>query len=576
MSLIKILAECKIVTPMLSSGANQQEFEIRAPEVKAGLRFWWRAFQPLDKKGLYAAEGNLFGSTDQASPFSLRILSPNFTLWVPGAPVSLTNDLNAWGPGSSYIFFSVFDPRKKDKEKKDGTLIKGHPDRIKPINYEDPGKSGRPVGKPFYKPEDTPDVNPNGTFKLQFRFNCLRDISQVGDLLRSLWLLENFGGLGGRTRKGAGSFEICSLKINDKEIEEVKKEEEFNTILGEIPPFQFKVGETPEQFLNVGLEIILKRWNTEAGSSYPKLPEFTRFDPKNPEMKIMVIYNQPALKSASEVMDRIGIRIKNFSNTYPFPEAKAMHVALAGKKSLPENFTLTKAAKGLPIIYNFSKDLGDVFSGRLDDSFTATTVKCDKSGKPIVENGKYKEGSGRRASPLLISCHQKGGVPFATVCHFPAQLVADNEKIWLKSSLKDRAFDKFIEPPGNGVMSDLIFKGQQKNLTGGGKEVRGPLIFTFNKGFSIFPLKDLTPKAPLPPKPSPNNEIPKVQTLLSQIETLNLQDTFGLDQLIEKLEKLEEAGDSDSAKQIALALKKKLEKNTGLWKKYKEEIESYL
>lgn len=44
MNPIKITARCRTVTPMLSSGADQSKFEIRAAEVKAGLRFWWRAF----------------------------------------------------------------------------------------------------------------------------------------------------------------------------------------------------------------------------------------------------------------------------------------------------------------------------------------------------------------------------------------------------------------------------------------------------------------------------------------------------------------------------------------------------
>ena len=70
---VKIVARCKIVTPMLSAGADQQEFEIRATEIKAALRFWWRAFQPWEPQRLFEEEAKLFGSTDHASCFNVRL-----------------------------------------------------------------------------------------------------------------------------------------------------------------------------------------------------------------------------------------------------------------------------------------------------------------------------------------------------------------------------------------------------------------------------------------------------------------------------------------------------------------------
>jgi CRISPR/Cas system CMR-associated protein Cmr1 (group 7 of RAMP superfamily) len=44
--------DTKIATPMLSSGKNQQKFEIQAIEIKAGLSFWLKTFQPLDTNKL--------------------------------------------------------------------------------------------------------------------------------------------------------------------------------------------------------------------------------------------------------------------------------------------------------------------------------------------------------------------------------------------------------------------------------------------------------------------------------------------------------------------------------------------
>lgn len=106
---VRISARCKIVTPMLSSGADQQEFEIRSTSVKSGLRFWWRAFQPDEGQTLYKKEEQLFGSTELACPFSIFVKpdKSTFEYWKPG------DSVGEWGEGLGYIFFSIFNGRDK-------------------------------------------------------------------------------------------------------------------------------------------------------------------------------------------------------------------------------------------------------------------------------------------------------------------------------------------------------------------------------------------------------------------------------------------------------------------------------
>ena len=84
--MISIAAKCKTVTPMISSGANQQQFEIRATEVKSALRFWWRAFQPSTGKSLFEREAELFGSTSRAAPFRMSVEYDEHAVqkWEPG------------------------------------------------------------------------------------------------------------------------------------------------------------------------------------------------------------------------------------------------------------------------------------------------------------------------------------------------------------------------------------------------------------------------------------------------------------------------------------------------------------
>lgn len=82
------------VTPMLSHGANKRKPEIRIPEIKSAMRFWWRALNWFDKENtneslknlnkqkdsfdyveyMKLMEGKIFGdSKNNASPISVKL-----------------------------------------------------------------------------------------------------------------------------------------------------------------------------------------------------------------------------------------------------------------------------------------------------------------------------------------------------------------------------------------------------------------------------------------------------------------------------------------------------------------------
>lgn len=83
-SLKKIEATFKIVTPMFMAGSDQKQAEFRIPSLLGALRFWYRATAPADLLNniskLREAEAKLFGSTDtgQAS-FLVRDNSSQIT-----------------------------------------------------------------------------------------------------------------------------------------------------------------------------------------------------------------------------------------------------------------------------------------------------------------------------------------------------------------------------------------------------------------------------------------------------------------------------------------------------------------
>ncbi|EAY27848.1 type III-B CRISPR module RAMP protein Cmr1 [Microscilla marina] len=66
---------CQTITPMFLHGANGTTPELRPASVKGVLRFWWRALHGhLPLAQLKELEGMIFGSTEQRSTFSIRVL----------------------------------------------------------------------------------------------------------------------------------------------------------------------------------------------------------------------------------------------------------------------------------------------------------------------------------------------------------------------------------------------------------------------------------------------------------------------------------------------------------------------
>lgn len=73
----KIIFECETITPMFLSGADGKTPELRAPSIKAAMRFWWRAMNGhLSIKELKRAEARIFGGSGEnegRSRFNIRV-----------------------------------------------------------------------------------------------------------------------------------------------------------------------------------------------------------------------------------------------------------------------------------------------------------------------------------------------------------------------------------------------------------------------------------------------------------------------------------------------------------------------
>jgi CRISPR type III-B/RAMP module RAMP protein Cmr1 len=437
---------------MLSSGANTQKFEIRSSAIKSSLRFWWRAFQPLEGKELYKKEAKLFGSMDICCPFSI-ILMPDdntFQYWRPGN--SVDNELDhAWGEGVGYVFFPIYaSARPKQRQ----------PARIKPPDQKKPSKSGRTVAKP------------GGRFKIHINFISRESTpSQVGDVLCSLWLIENFGGLGGRTRRGAGCFKIEATDM------------EKNIDIGEVPDFYQSSFANAREYIASGLKVIFSRWFK--GKIPSSLPTHTAF--RHGHSQIMIfsgLRNRNYLTGigAIRAMDAIGQRMRDFRHTNPHDEAEAMHHALTGEgRAKPDIKVLQKAQLGLPIRYNFRGC--DEFGTRGRPEYPGGyetkggVVYDERTNEAKIDD---KKNVDRRASPLLISCHEFKGTPYAIACHFPAPILPKGQRIWLKAGYN--AKDCYPKAPVKyDYVDKLLIKGDVVN----GKQ-RKPLCTAFDDHWPVY------------------------------------------------------------------------------------------
>ncbi len=188
----KITFECETITPMFCYGADQTTPEIRAASIKGAMRFWWRALHPdLDIDELRKKETEIFGGAGDGdakrSSFTVRVLYEKrediivSTLWteIPHfVPSGKTyNKPNNGYEGLQYLFYSLVMPKND---------------------------------KPYIK---------TGT-SFNVLINC-ENKKHIGDIIESFKVLSLFGGLGSRTRRGAGNFTIKSVTVSEnKELEE--------------------------------------------------------------------------------------------------------------------------------------------------------------------------------------------------------------------------------------------------------------------------------------------------------------------------------------------------------------------
>lgn len=182
-----------IITPIIISGFNRNEAELRPQSIKGMLRWWFRFYESsfLNVDELRKFENEVFGSTENGCLFYMRIL--NF-------PQSI---------GDAYLCMN--DKRKKGQNS---------------------------AGKDYYKIKRFAFA-PNQNFEISFKF--FPHFKYQNELENSLMLLSLFGGIGARWRRGFGGVQVENFNYKGKSLEELGNEikSKIKNLKGDLEPNDF-------------------------------------------------------------------------------------------------------------------------------------------------------------------------------------------------------------------------------------------------------------------------------------------------------------------------------------------------
>ncbi|WP_457548460.1 type III-B CRISPR module RAMP protein Cmr1 [Archaeoglobus sp.] len=237
--------DVEAITPIFMRGADQSKAEIRASSIKGLMRWWFRALAGNyfgdDIAGLKKAEEYVFGSTNRKSRVVVEIISKDPKPMDFECGVGYNKRRNELRPNlkikinscelPAYLFFpikmSIDDLAKRCLN--DVLEQKGIRNRFRNEGQMKAILSKKGLDYPnglieeFQKvlSKKIPTYYPAGT-KFTLSIKAIDEIS-FRLALYTLWLISNFGGIGFRWRRGAGSV-VAIVKDVDAPIKELEEE----------------------------------------------------------------------------------------------------------------------------------------------------------------------------------------------------------------------------------------------------------------------------------------------------------------------------------------------------------------
>ncbi|HOZ13134.1 MAG TPA: type III-B CRISPR module RAMP protein Cmr1 [Thermotogota bacterium] len=416
-------------TPVFARGGSDG-FEITPQSIKGIMRFWYRALLPnvidihrcgKDTKpycGMKRAEELLFGSTTQRSLFDVEVETKG-----------IRQDFGSWGTNPHHGGM-VFNP-------KEFPASSGG-------NYAAYGMSPKP-GDTIRK-----YLTPGSQAILTFVFRNKSLTEEMRDFFLYLWgVISMFGGIGAKSRKGYGSFDIEKVKVNGEDFDfsptRILYPRELHEILGMVNPRIINV------LRNLDNEtlIVFEPQVIDVVPPFPILQSNCWFYRKK--------YVNSDWKSALEgIFSGKGIRGKRsyegIFNIYRTVKIKRLRLKNSEDKdgvqavreiiysqppSYPhDQWEVAPTILGLPLLY---QNIGPT---------------KDSTGP---HTGEVNNPTGRKASPLFVSIHKKNNNTFAFLLLIPSQISSERTKddkpiLTVKPSTKK---DKEFPVLGNEDFADL-------------------------------------------------------------------------------------------------------------------------
>lgn len=208
-----LTAEFSLNTPLFSSGANPGEPELRVSEIKAALRFWWRAMN----YGLYASnrsrfiylESQLFGDASASGGQGVLVSLAGTHGSAIKRQIADIHKAFVPLPGARYLGFGLMEFARAYENAEKGTRDKFPGQLLRSCLDPDWSFEIRLVWRDESVRQKAQNRQPRPAQVLsdqEFRLNLLQAIEAFG----------LFGGLGSRSRRGFGSVTLQGVSAEGK------------------------------------------------------------------------------------------------------------------------------------------------------------------------------------------------------------------------------------------------------------------------------------------------------------------------------------------------------------------------
>ncbi len=299
------------ITPLFLAGADQTKAELRPPTFRGDMRYWQRALiggmvgtDTERLKQVMEQETGVFGATDTGSTIRIRLSEPS------KEPLEFTEAISKWeggkqrATGKGYLLWSM---------------------RLK-----------KPPRHYF----------PSGT-EFQVHLSTLStDTKNLKRGIAALWLLTQFGGIGSRSRRCAGSLAIQSVEGDTVNLPSNFHLDVENRIILPADP-----GELKRQ-LEQGIKTTRALYNI---NRHPV--KEAQFDVLAPDVcRIWILQYERPWHSHEEAMRAIGEGLQDYRSTIPIQKRKVFGLPLKGAKSSVER-------RASPLLLHVTKLQGDEYVG---------------------------------------------------------------------------------------------------------------------------------------------------------------------------------------------------------------------